>query len=135
MNKNFRKLVNIVSAILITLAAIWSIYKLLELIKKYDLISILLGFSKLATGGQDIVDISDKGVKFLAYNSADAAEAFNDYLEFEGYKKIGRFGKSDLYEYNGEEIIIKRSKLFNKFYLFEIFNDEYVGRTVDLYQV
>ncbi len=126
-NKN-KKLFHAISSTVLVLLAAWSIYKIIELIQKYDLISVFSGFGMLASSGNDIVDISGYGAKFIGYNTPQTVDAFSDFLSLEGYTKIGKFGKSDLYEYNGEEIIIKRSKLFNKYYLFEIFNDEYLSR-------
>ncbi len=132
MNKNFKKIVNVVSIILISLVTIWSILKLIKLIRKYDAFALLQGFARLSSSEDEIVDVSGIGVKFIGRNTAETAESFADYLALEGYKKIGKFGKSDLYEYDGEEIIVKRSKLFSKYYLFEIFNDDYVSRMARL---
>lgn len=107
--------------------AIFSIIKLIILIKKYSLIEVMMAAGKLNEDGVGVVELSKNGTKFLTKVSDEGAEAFKDYLNSIGYKYIGRFGSSNLYEYEGVEIVVKRSKILGKFYLYEIFNEDYFG--------
>ncbi len=105
--------------------SIFSVYKIIQLIKKYDALSLLYGFDQLSRNEDTLVDISKAGTKFLSRKNDEGIEAFKAYLSSENYKFIGKFGRSDLYSIDGIEVIVRRTKLFNKYYLFEIFNEKY----------
>ncbi len=120
-----KKILKIFGIVLVSTVAVYSAFKLIKLIKKYSLCPVLSGLSKLGASGADIIDISKNGTKFLSKADQEGIDAFKDYLETVGYKFVGQFGSSNLYELNGMEIIIKRTKLFGKYYLFEIYNERY----------
>ncbi len=129
-----KKVVKVVSALALTIIVVISIVKLVQLIKKYSFIAMLKGFGILGSGEADLVEISDNGTKFISSNTEEGIEAFEEYLDEIGYKFIGQFGSSNLYEHDGMEIVIKRTKLFGKYYLYEIFNERYFEET-DAYMV
>ncbi|MCK8061292.1 MULTISPECIES: hypothetical protein [unclassified Fusibacter] len=120
--KKFLKTIGAVSVIVVTA---YSIYHLIRLIKKYDVLSLLYGFDLLHRGHEGIIDISRKGVKFISRKSEENLDAFSEYLKANGYRLVGRFGRSDLYDYQGVEVIVKQSMLFNKYYLFEVYNESF----------
>ncbi len=120
-----KKITKIFGVVVLSTIAVYSAFKLIKLAKKYSLVPVLSGLSKLGASGADMIDISKTGTKFLTLADNEGIEAFKDYLDAVGYKYIGQFGSSNLYELNGMEIIIKRTKLFNKYYLFEIYNERY----------
>lgn len=102
-----------------------SLMKLIKLMSKHNLIGILKGLGILCYDDADLVDISGNGSKLMSRKSQEGIEAFENYLDDMGYKFIGQFGSSNLYEHEGLEIVIKKSKLFGRFYLYEIFNERY----------
>ncbi len=120
-----KKITKIFGVVVLSTLAVYSAFKIIKLVKKYSLIPVLSGLSKLGASGADMIDISKTGTKFLTMADNEGIEAFKDYLDAVGYKYIGQFGNSNLYELNGMEIIIKRTKLFSKYYLFEIYNERY----------
>ncbi len=126
-----KKFLKIAGSVVVAVVTIISIIKLVQLIRKYSFLGLLKGLGILGSGDEDIVDVSDNETKFLVKKSQEGLEAFNEYLDMLGYKYIGQFGSSNLYEHEGTEIVIKKSKLFNKYYLFEIFNEQYFEDTAD----
>lgn len=124
-----KKALKIIGGIVVAIVAIASIVRIIMLIKKYSLIEVLAGIGKLGNDGVDVVEISKNGTKFLATGNQDGIDAIKEYLDTVGYKYIGQFGSSNLYEYDGVEIVIKRSSLFGKYYLFEVFNERYFQET------
>ncbi len=129
-----KKIVKIVSSVALTIIIVVSIIKLVQLIRKYSLFSMLKAFGILSSGDADLVEISDNGTKFVSSKSQEGINAFEEYLDEIGYQFIGQFGSSNLYEHEGMEIVIKRTKLFGKYYLYEIFNERYFEET-DAYMV
>ncbi len=124
-----KKILKVVGGIVIFFIALVSIIKLVQLIKKYSLLQVLGGVGKLNADDTDLVEISKNGTKFLTRSNETGLEAFKDYLDASGYSYIGQFGSSNLYEFDGVEIVVKRSSLFGKYYLFEIFNERYFEET------
>lgn len=122
-----KKLFKWIGAVVFFAVALFSIIKLILLIKKYSLFEVLMASGKLDEEGVGVVEISKNGTKFLTKAHEEGAEAFKDYLNSMGYNYIGRFGSSNLYEYEGVEIVVKRSRLLGKYYLYEIFNEDYFG--------
>ncbi len=120
-----KKILKIFGIVVLSTVAVYSAFKLIKLVRKYSLVPVLGGLSKLGASGADMIDISKNGTKFLSLANNEGVEAFKDYLDAVGYTFIGQFGSSNLYELNGMEIIIKRTKLFGKYYLFEIYNERY----------
>ncbi len=120
-----KKIVKIGLSVVLAVLLFVSVLKLIRLIRKHSFLSILKGFGILCSGDADLVEISDNGTKFLSKKSEEGIGAFEDYLDEIGYKFIGQFGSSNLYESNGMEIVIKRTTLFGKYYLYEIFNERY----------
>ncbi len=120
-----KKLVKIFGIVFATTLAVYSVFKVVKLVRKYSLVPVLGGLSRLGASGADVIDISKNGTKFLSLADNEGLEAFKDYLDVNGYKFIGQFGNSNLYEVNGMEIIVKRTKLFGRYYLFEIYNERY----------
>ncbi len=126
-----KKVLKIIGSVVLAAIVVISTIKLIKLIKKYSFMGILKGLGIVSSGEDDVVDVSGNETRFLVRKSQEGIEAFNDYLDVIGYKYIGQFGSSNLYEHEGTEIVIKRSNLFNKFYLYEIFNEQYFEDTAD----
>lgn len=124
-----KKIFKCISGIILFAVVVFSIIKIIQLIKKYSLWEVLLGIGKLSSDGADVVELSENGTKFLTFKNEEGLSAFKEYLETVGYRYIGQFGSSNLYEYEGIEVVIKRSNLFGKYYLFEIFNEKYFEET------
>ncbi len=120
-----KKYLKIFGIVFVTTAAVYSAFKVIKLVKKYSLCPVLCGLSKLGASGADVIEISKNGTKFLSNADENGVDAFKEHLDSIGYSFIGQFGNSNLYEKNGLEVIVKRTKLFNKYYLYEIFNEKY----------
>lgn len=126
-----KKALKFVGSITLLVVMLLTMVKLIKLIRKHSLLSILKGFGLLCYGGADLVEVSENGTKFLSKKSQEGIEAFDEYLDEMGYKFIGQFGSSNLYEFDGVEVVIKRTKIFRKFYLYEIFNERYFEEVED----
>lgn len=87
----------------------------------YDLISVFHGMKVAKEKKDELIDISYSGNKYIAYKSNSNEEKFDQMLEAKGYKHIAKYGKSDVYVLDGVEHLIKRSVVFGKFFLFELF--------------
>ncbi len=124
-----KKTLKIAGTLILAIVTVVSIIKLIQLVRKYSLCSILKGFMILSSDDVDLIEVSENGTKFLAKKTQEGVEAFDEYLNEIGYQFIGQFGSSNLYEFDGMEIVIKRTGLFGKYYLYEIFNERYFEET------
>jgi hypothetical protein len=120
-----KKILKAIGAVTLAAVTVYSIYHIVRLVKKYDVLSLLYGFDLLHRGHEGIIDISRKGVKFISRKSEENLYAFSEHLSANGYRLVGRFGRSDLYDYQGVEVIVKQTVLFNKYYLFEVYNESF----------
>lgn len=120
-----KRIFKVIGAVAFTAVTVYSVYQLVKFIKNREVLSLLYGIELLRTSGDLVVDISRKGVKFVTSNDVASHAAFEKMLVKNGYKKVTRYGRSMIYEIDGREIAIKHSKLFNRYSLFEVFNEAY----------
>lgn len=121
MSKRLKKWIGIITVII----AIITVIRLAFIIAKSGIIVILLGILNLKAGGGNLVSISKNDTKFLSLRNEESLEEFKNYLLKNGYTYLGQFGNSNLYEYEGIEIVVKRSNVLGRYYLFEIYNERY----------
>lgn len=125
MKLNLKTCFKIVAGFVIGIISVYSLYKLWQLAKQRDVFSVVKGFFRLNESESALVDISGRGVKFLSKNDTIGQQAFDDYLANSDYRYIGCYGKSQLYNHQGEEIIVKSMPLFSQYRLYEVFNQDY----------
>lgn len=94
---------------------------LCKLAKNYDIISIFHGMNIANQKKDELIDISYQGDKFVAMKNKSNLKKFDELLEEQGFKHIAKYGKSDIYVQDGVERLVKRSTVFCKYYLFELF--------------
>lgn len=94
---------------------------LCKLAKNYDIISIFHGMNIANQKKDELIDISYCGEKFVAVKSKSNFKKFDALLEEKGFKHIANYGKSDVYIQDGVERLVKRSTVFCRYYLFELF--------------
>lgn len=94
---------------------------LCKLAKNYDIISIFHGMNIADQKKDELIDISYRGDKFVAVKSKSNLKKFDAMLEEQGFKHIAKYGKSDIYVQDGVERLVKRSTVFCRYYLFELF--------------
>lgn len=87
----------------------------------YDLVSVFHGMKIAREKKDELIDISHSGKKYVALKTKSNEKKFDQLLEAKGYKHIAKYGKSDVYMLDGVERLIKRSVIFGKFFLFELF--------------
>lgn len=125
MKLNLKNCFKLVAGLVIGITSVYSLYKLWQLAKQRDVFSVAQGFFTLNDTESALVDISGKGVKFLSKNDRVGQQAFDDYLSNCDYRYVGSYGKSRLYNYEGEEVVVKSMPLFSQYCLHEVFNQDY----------
>ncbi len=129
MNENIKRALKTISAILLGIITVLSIYELIKKVKDKDALPIIKAMQLLDESGSEIIDVLGNGTKFLVYDNAESHRHFESYLAEKGYQYVGRFGKSKLYDFADYEVIVKRIKMFNRYVLYEIYNETYFGES------
>lgn len=92
-----------------------------KLIRSYDVISVFHGMKVADKKKDELIDISYSGKKYVARKTKANLQKFEDLLEAKGYQHIAKYGKSDIYLLDGVETLVKKSVVFGRYYLFELF--------------
>ncbi len=130
MNENIKRALKIISAILLGMITLLSIYELIKKAKDKDALPIIKAMRLLDESSSEIVDVLGNGTKFLLYDNAESHRHFESFLEEKGYQYVGRYGKSKLYDYADYEVIVKQNIMFNRYVLYEIYNETYFGEAI-----
>ncbi len=127
MNESIKRQFKIVSAVILVVLTVVSIYHLIKKIKEKDLLPILQAMRTLDDGASDIVDLRGNGFKYLLHNDREGHSFFEQFLAEKGYQYVAKYGKSELYDHGDLEVVVKKYPIFNKYLLCEIYDQEIVS--------
>ncbi len=130
MNESIKRALKIISAILLAIMTVLSLYELIKKVKDNDALPIIKAMRLLDESGSEIVDVLGNGTKFLVYDNAESHRHFASFIEDKGYQYVGKYGKSKLYDYNEYEVVVKKTIMFNRYALYEIYNETYFGEDI-----
>ncbi len=129
MNENIKRALKIISAVLLVIMTVLSIYELIKKARDKDALPIIKAMRSLDESGSEVVDVLGNGTKFLVYDNAESHRHFASFLKDAGYQYVGEYGKSTLYDYDEYEVVIKKIILFNRYALYEVYNEMYFSET------
>ncbi len=130
MNENIKRALKIISAVLLAIMTVLSIYELIKKAKDKDALPIIKAMRLLDESSSEIVDVLGNGTKFLVYDNAESHRMFDLFLAEKGYRYVGKYGKSKLYDYDEYEVVIKKIIMFNRYALYEVYNETYFGEDI-----
>ncbi len=124
MSESIKKVLKVISLILLGAIALISIYQLLKKAKEKNLWPILVAMRTLVDSQSKMVDVLGDGSQFLMYDDTESERIFRTRLLDKGYQYVTKYGRSELYDYHEGEAIVKYNRLFNKYLLCEIYSEK-----------
>ncbi len=123
MQERAKRVLKVFSTILLVALTLVSIYELIKKAQQKNALPIFRAIRRLGESGGEIVDVSGDGRQFLVYDDEESMRNFKLFLEGRGYCFIGQYGKSDLYDFGDGEVLVKRTPIFNKYLLYDVYSD------------
>lgn len=108
------------------ISAVYGLYTLYRFYKNQELMQLYLGAGKLDRKQTILARVSDQKNKFLGLNQQASFDAFDLYMENQGWDFVSHFGRCTLYQRNGQEVLVRTTPMFNKYTLFEVLDSKYV---------
>ncbi len=125
MQERVKRILKVVSMILLAVLTLVSIYELVKKAQQKNVLPIFGAIRRLSETGGEIVDVNGDGAHYLVYDNDESRRNFKSFLEELGYSFIGQYGKSDLYDFGAGEVLVKRTKIFNKYMLYDVYSDDF----------
>ncbi len=125
MQERTKRVLKVVSTILLVVLTLVSIYELLKKARQKNVLPIFGAIRRLSETGDEIVDVNGDGTQYLVHDNEESQRNFKAFLENRGNRFIGQYGKSELYDFGDGEVLVKRTKIFNKYLLYDVYSDDF----------
>lgn len=119
-----KKIVQFIVKIIGVILLVKSFVELYSYMKNNGFFDIINGITKLREEPSKLVELSAYKNKYMGIKATSTMDEFVDLLKKRGFVFVARYGKADIYRVGGVEILVKRTIMLNRYYVFDIFDEK-----------